>query len=139
MGRIGEIWLRRTKVWAGGSNDLRLKSSQIANSAKTRLQEEELADLPRSKCLFGRPPHDLFYSALLDQAGQDNGSTLVPGVTPPRVRLIPDDWPGCRKVVGHMRTLVKQTKPKVVDAVLARRQADDRLPSAPGWLQGKGA
>jgi hypothetical protein len=93
----------------------------------------------RSKCLFGRPPHDLFDSALLDQAGQDNGSKLLPGVTPPRVRLIPDDWPGCRKVVGHLRQLVKQTKPKVVDAVLAGCQADDRLPSAPGWLQGKGA
>jgi len=96
-------------------------------------------DFFQSKCLFGRRPHDLFDSALLDQEGRDNVSKLVPGVTPLRVRFIPDDWPGCRKVVGHMRQLVKQTKQKVVDAVIAGRQADDRLPVAPGGLPGKGA
>ena len=43
------------------------------------------------------------------------------------------------KVVDQMRQLVKQTKPKVVDAVIAGRQADDRLPVAPGGLPGTGA
>ena len=44
-----------------------------------------------------------------------------------------------RKVLGHKRQSMKQTKPKVVWAVLAERQADNRLPVAPGGLPGEGA